>query len=166
MKDFQHENVLNLIGVSFSTDNSPRVIIPFMPNGDLLTYIREERHSPTVRDLITFAIEIAKGMEYLTSQKFVHRDLAARNCMLDEHLHVKVADFGLSRDVYEKNYYRTDNKAELPLKWMAPESMEKAVYDYKTDVWAYGVTVSSLIFSTCHHDAKPTNLSCFRYGRY
>ncbi|KAI1294773.1 Hepatocyte growth factor receptor [Halotydeus destructor] len=146
MKDFDHEHVLNLIGVSFSPDDgSPMVIIPFMPNGDLLKYIRDEHNQPNILQLLTFGIEIAKGMEYLSNQKFVHRDLAARNCILDQHLRIKVADFGLSRDVYEREYYKSEKKTELPVKWMAPESMEKNSYNMKTDVWSYGVTIWEVI---------------------
>lgn len=56
-------------------------------------------------------------------------------CRLDECMHVKVADFGLSRDIYERDYYSSDNrKNKLPVKWMAPESLEKGIYTSKTDV--------------------------------
>ncbi|KAK8773288.1 hypothetical protein V5799_012180 [Amblyomma americanum] len=73
-------------------------------------------------------------MKYLSDIRFVHRDLAARNCMLSEDFVVRVADFGLSRDIYEKDYYSSDNKTKLPVKWMAPESLEKGIYSYKSDV--------------------------------
>ena len=86
-------------------------------------------------------------MEYLTNQQFVHRDLAARNCMLEfieesDCFLVKIADFGLSRDIKAKNYYRTTNFYQrLPLKWMAPESIENGIYNTKTDVWSFGIVL-------------------------
>ncbi|XP_076323182.1 hepatocyte growth factor receptor-like [Tachypleus tridentatus] len=146
MKDFHHMNVLTLIGVCFDCDGSPMVIIPYMKFGDLLSYIRNENNSPTVKDLLQYGIQIAEGMKYLSELKFVHRDLAARNCMLDEDHTVKVADFGLSRDIYERDYYSSDNKkTKLPVKWMAPESLEKGTYNTKTDVWSFGVVLWELL---------------------
>lgn len=50
-------------------------------------------------------------------------------------MQIKVADFGLSRDVYERDYYSCDNRqTKLPVKWMALESLEKGIYNSKTDV--------------------------------
>ena len=54
---------------------------------------------------------------------------------LDDEMVVKVADFGLSRDVYEKEYYSCgDRKAKLPVKWMALESIQQGVFSTKSDV--------------------------------
>lgn len=146
MKDFDHIHVLRLIGVVRGDDSLPLVVLPFMQNGDLLTYIRCGENAPTVRDLMEFGIQVAEGMAYLSNLKYVHRDLAARNCMLDEQMQIKVADFGLSRDVYEREYYSCDNRqSKLPVKWMAMESLEKGIYSSKTDVWSYGIVLWELL---------------------
>lgn len=53
-------------------------------------------------------MQISAGMAYLSAQRFVHRDLACRNCLVGCNLIVKIADFGMSRDVYTCDYYKVN----------------------------------------------------------
>jgi len=151
MKDFSHGNILSLIGVSWDPSRKAMVLLPFMKNGDLRSYISNEKNRPTVRQLITWGIQIADGMEYLASLKFVHRDLATRNCMLDEELICRISDFGLSRDVIDRDYYtistttKTENDGKtiqmtprrLPIRWLSPESIESSKYTIQSDVVSF-----------------------------
>ncbi|CAB3363786.1 Hypothetical predicted protein [Cloeon dipterum] len=91
-------------------------------------------------DLMSFARQIALGMEYLASIRIVHRDLAARNVLVTSDMQLKVADFGLSRDVYEGSiYFKHQGPASLPLRWMALEAIERSMYTSASDVWSFGV---------------------------
>lgn len=99
----------------FTDENvNPMMVFEFMPHGDLAEVLRCQRRSSIEKDvpqltrseLMSVSLQIAKGMRYLASQRFVHRDLACRNCLVAEGPTVKIADFGMSRDVYTCDYYK------------------------------------------------------------
>uniref|UniRef100_A0A672YP34 receptor protein-tyrosine kinase n=1 Tax=Sphaeramia orbicularis TaxID=375764 RepID=A0A672YP34_9TELE len=150
MKDFNHPNVIRLLGVCLEVGSGhfpkPMVILPFMKYGDLHSFLLRSRlgESPMflpTQTLLKFMVDIALGMEYLSSRNFLHRDLAARNCMLRDDMTVCVADFGLSKKIYSGDYYRQGRIAKMPVKWIAVESLADRVFTVKSDVWAFGVTM-------------------------
>nr|XP_044621043.1 tyrosine-protein kinase receptor TYRO3 isoform X2 [Equus asinus] len=151
MKEFDHPHVAKLVGVSLRSRAKgrlpiPMVILPFLKHGDLHAFLLASRMGENpfnlpLQTLIRFMVDIACGMEYLSSRNFIHRDLAARNCMLAEDMTVCVADFGLSRKIYSGDYYRQGCASKLPVKWLALESLADNLYTVHSDVWAFGVTM-------------------------
>ncbi|VDM29268.1 unnamed protein product [Toxocara canis] len=83
-----------------------------------------------------FCIEGAAGLAYLESVKCIHRDIAARNVLLSETHQVKVSDFGMSD---ERTMMQDEKLDKVPIKWLAPETMQQRIYSLKTDVWSYGI---------------------------
>ena len=69
----------------------------------------------------------------------IHRDLAARNVRVSDDYVLKIADFGLARDVHMHEYYRKTTDGRLPVKWMAPEALFQRVYTSQSDVWSFGI---------------------------
>ncbi|VDO82499.1 unnamed protein product [Onchocerca flexuosa] len=80
-------------------------------------------------------------MKYLSSMNFVHRDLAARNCLVADQRVIKIADFGLVRSCYEKDYYKVMHRTWLPVRWMSQEAIQYGRFSEATDVWSFGVTL-------------------------
>ncbi|KRX23543.1 Protein roller-3 [Trichinella nelsoni] len=145
MSHFDHPNIVALRGVCFETE--PHwIILELMEAGDLLKYLRSVRATNSMpsqvslKDLLCIAIDVARGCTYLEEIHHVHRDLAARNCLITSRNPamrvVKIGDFGMTRDVYEEDYYRVEGHGLLPVRWMAPESMIDGVFTTKTDVWS------------------------------
>lgn len=149
MKAFSCHHVVRLLGV-VSKGQPTLVVMELMTNGDLKSFLRSLRPDaennpgrppPTLKEMIQMAAEIADGMAYLNAKKFVHRDLAARNCMVAHDLTVKIGDFGMTRDIYETDYYRKGGKGLLPVRWMAPESLKDGVFTAHSDCWSFGVVL-------------------------
>ncbi|XP_024135066.1 insulin receptor b isoform X2 [Oryzias melastigma] len=150
MKAFSCHHVVRLLGV-VSKGQPTLVVMELMTHGDLKSYLRSLRPDsennpsgappPSLKDMLQMAAEIADGMAYLNAKKFVHRDLAARNCMVAEDFTVKIGDFGMTRDIYETDYYRKGGKGLLPVRWMAPESLKDGVFTAHSDCWSFGVVM-------------------------
>ncbi|XP_078660786.1 fibroblast growth factor receptor homolog 1-like [Branchiostoma floridae x Branchiostoma belcheri] len=94
------------------------------------------------KNVYQVAQQIANGMAYISQAGYVHGDLAARNVLVGEDLLVKIADFGLTTDIYERGYQRQDAEQRIPLRWMAPERLlREGRYTSKSDVWSFGVVL-------------------------
>lgn len=165
----RHINIINLLGCC--SQNGPLyVIVEFAPYGNLKDFLFNNRpfgreqdrdnlqgppsppaHVITEKDLIKFAHQIARGMDYLASRRCIHRDLAARNVLVTDDYVLKIADFGLARDIQTTDYYRKNTNGRLPIKWMAPESLQEKFYDSKSDVWSYGI----LLWEIMTYGAQP-----------
>ncbi|EGD77336.1 TK protein kinase [Salpingoeca rosetta] len=159
MKQFSdpfHPNVVRLLGVI--TQSEPLMIITeFMANGDMRSFLRKNRPrdgkpgSLAMSDLVFMAADVASGMAFLSSHKFIHRDLACRNCLVAGDLTTKVADFGLSRSLNYADYYRKNGQALLPIRWMDPNTLCNGRYTVESDLWAMGV----LLWETMTYGCMP-----------
>ncbi|XP_042640806.1 tyrosine-protein kinase receptor Tie-1 isoform X1 [Tyto alba] len=151
-----HPNIINLLGAC-ENKGYLYIAIEYAPYGNLLDFLRKSRvletdpafakehgtaSTLTSQQLLQFASDVAKGMQYLSEKQFIHRDLAARNILVGENLASKIADFGLSRgeEVYVKK-----TMGRLPVRWMAIESLNYSVYTTKSDVWSFGVLLWEIV---------------------
>lgn len=156
----EHKNIVNLLGAcTKGRERDLWVLIEYCPHGNLLDFLRKRRDifeakwsTPTEHADVTFttidlyicSLQVARAMEFLASRRCVHRDLAARNVLVGEDYVLKVADFGLARDIYKEENYVKTTSGLLPVKWMAIEALVDRVYTHKSDVWSFGVLLWEL----------------------
>ena len=149
MSRLNHDNVVRLLGVCSGEESF--IMMEYMENGDLNQFLQRQRimsdnisglqeNEVTPIILLYMGVQIASGMHYLSSQRFVHRDLATRNCLMGKDFIVKISDFGMSRSLYESAYYRVQGTLVLPIRWMACETFY-GKFSVKSDAWAFGVTL-------------------------
>uniref|UniRef100_A0A667GVB1 receptor protein-tyrosine kinase n=1 Tax=Lynx canadensis TaxID=61383 RepID=A0A667GVB1_LYNCA len=163
MAEFDNPNIVKLLGVC-AVGKPMCLLFEYMAYGDLNEFLRSMSPHPvcslshsdlsgraqaaspappplSCAEQLCIARQVAAGMAYLSERKFVHRDLATRNCLVGENMVVKIADFGLSRNIYSADYYKANENDAIPIRWMPPESIFYNRYTTESDVWAYGVVL-------------------------
>uniref|UniRef100_A0A4W3JLG8 Focal adhesion kinase 1 n=1 Tax=Callorhinchus milii TaxID=7868 RepID=A0A4W3JLG8_CALMI len=142
MRQFDHPHIVKLIGVI--TENPVWIIMELCTLGELRSFLQVRKYSLDLASLILYAHQLSTALSYLESKRFVHRDIAARNVLVSSVDCVKLGDFGLSRYMEDSTYYKA-SKGKLPIKWMAPESINFRRFTSASDVWMFGVCMWEIL---------------------
>ena len=136
MQQFDHPHIIRLIGI---ISQSPVCIVMELAHmGEMRSFLQNSKSRLKLHTLIMYCYQLSAALSYLEGKNFVHRDVAARNVLVSSEDCVKLADFGLSRSLTEQCYYKA-TKGKLPIKWMAPESINFRRFTTSSDVWMFGV---------------------------
>uniref|UniRef100_A0A8C3GD55 Activated CDC42 kinase 1 n=1 Tax=Cairina moschata TaxID=8855 RepID=A0A8C3GD55_CAIMO len=140
MHSLDHKNLIRLYGVVLS--HPMKMVTELAPLGSLLDRLRKNQGHFLISTLCQYAIQVAKGMAYLESKRFIHRDLAARNILLASNEQVKIGDFGLMRALPKNDdHYVMQEHRKVPFAWCAPESLKTRTFSHASDTWMFGVTL-------------------------
>lgn len=153
-----HPHIVGVVGCIYG--NRPLLVLEFCAGGSLKAALTAVRTFKADGDggagapsfvvlfggagLATCGHQVALAMAFLEHHTLLHRDLAARNVLLtgQQQLECKLADFGLSRRVAPgSDYYRrtVGTSAAIPVRWMAPETLDDGVSTICSDKWSFGV---------------------------
>ncbi|XP_072027178.1 tyrosine-protein kinase receptor Tie-1-like isoform X2 [Amphiura filiformis] len=155
----RHINIVSLVGACRLGDML-YVALEHVSLGNLKNFLKESRTSISSdyadeavnmltnlshAQLISLALDVAKGMQHLADRGIIHRDLAARNILVGQSfdgLVAKVCDFGMSRG---DSIYRQSSNARVPVKWTAIEALTRQIFTTKSDVWSFGILLWEIV---------------------
>ncbi|XP_034026851.1 tyrosine-protein kinase JAK2 isoform X2 [Thalassophryne amazonica] len=158
LKSLQHENIVKYKGVCYSAGrHNLHLIMEYLPFGSLRDYLIKYKERIDHKKLVHYTSQICKGMEYLSSKRYIHRDLATRNILVESELKVKIGDFGLTKVLpQDKEYYMVKEPGESPIFWYAPESLTMSKFSVASDVWSFGVVLYELFTHSDKNRSPPT----------
>ncbi|KAG6745998.1 hypothetical protein POTOM_050508 [Populus tomentosa] len=114
------------------------VVVEYLAGGALKSYlIKNRRRKLAFKVVVELALDLARGLNYLHSQKIVHRDVKTENMLLDKTRTVKIADFGVARIEASNPNDMTGETGTLG--YMAPEVLNGNPYNRKCDVYSFGI---------------------------
>lgn len=147
MAQLRHPNVLLFMGACTDPGNMA-IVTEILPRGNGEQVLRDASLDLSLFKRLLMALDVAQGMAWLHQSKpqIIHRDLKPSNLLVDENLHVKVCDFGLSavKENGTEKLQDTDSVPGTPL-WMAPEVLMGKPFDASSDVYSFGIVLWEMV---------------------
>ncbi|XP_062393126.1 ribosomal protein S6 kinase alpha-3-like [Sardina pilchardus] len=148
--DVNHPFIVKL-HYAFQTEGKLYLILDFLRGGDLFTRLSKEVMF-TEEDVKFYLAELALALNHLHTLGIIYRDLKPENILLDEEGHIKLTDFGLSKESVDQ-----ENKAYSfcgTVEYMAPEVVNRRGHTHTADWWSYGVLMFEMLTGTLPFQGK------------
>uniref|UniRef100_A0A8C7PAZ7 Tyrosine-protein kinase n=1 Tax=Oncorhynchus mykiss TaxID=8022 RepID=A0A8C7PAZ7_ONCMY len=147
LKELYHHNIVKYKGICQEEGGRAiKLIMEYLPAGSLKEYLPRNKSQTSLKRLLSYAVQICQGMDYLGSRNYIHRDLAARNVLVENESTVKIGDFGLTKSIKDnEGYYTVKDDLDSPVFWYAPECLVHCKFYLASDVWSFGVTMYELL---------------------
>uniref|UniRef100_A0A8B9KE45 Ribosomal protein S6 kinase n=1 Tax=Astyanax mexicanus TaxID=7994 RepID=A0A8B9KE45_ASTMX len=136
---------------AFQTEGKLYLILDFLRGGDLFTRLSKEVMF-TEEDVKFYLAELALALDHLHSLGIIYRDLKPENILLDEDGHIKITDFGLSKEAidHDKRAYSFCGTIE----YMAPEVVNRRGHTQSADWWSFGVLMFEMLTGSLPFQGK------------
>ncbi|XP_036409514.1 tyrosine-protein kinase JAK1-like isoform X1 [Megalops cyprinoides] len=166
LRALYHQNIVKYKGIcSEEGGRAIKLIMEYLPAGSLKEYLPRNKAKTDLKRLLSYAVQICQGMDYLGSLNYIHRDLAARNVLVENENTVKIGDFGLTKSIKDnEGYYTVKDDLDSPVFWYAPECLVYCKFYRASDVWSFGVTMYELL-TYCETECSPMVVFLKMIGR-
>nr|XP_055071499.1 mitogen-activated protein kinase kinase kinase 20 [Misgurnus anguillicaudatus] len=139
-----HRNIIQFYGAILEAPNYG-IVTEYASGGSLFDYLSSsESEEISMKQIMTWAIDIAKGMHYLHTEApviVIHRDLKSRNVVLTTDKIPKICDFGASK--FHSHTTHMSLVGTFP--WMAPEVIQSLPVSETCDTYSYGVVLWEML---------------------
>jgi len=141
LSTLNHPNIIQCYGF-YNEKDKIIILIKYEEGGDLKKKIENQKNKYfKEEEIIDWFIEICEGIKYIHSKNIIHRDLKPQNIFLNKDNHIKIGDFGISKQLIDKNKASTTIGSE---NYLSPEIIKEQSYDYKSDIWNLGIILYEL----------------------
>lgn len=162
LQRLSHSNVVPLL--CYATNKIESSIVMELMDSDLHFLIQERFQSDssckvpfTLEESVDIMLQVAEAMKHIHEKRILHRDLKSHNILVKYEkgkgvLHVKVADFGISKEQEHSSTCSCQSMNMGTTRWMAPEviaapgqaqsssgSVEVPKYPFKSDIYSFGM---------------------------
>lgn len=144
MMKAHHPFIVNLC-FAFQTPSKFYLGLEYAPGGELFYHMGQLKQIQ-IDDARLYVAEIGLALEYLHSLGIVYRDLKPENVLLDVNGHIKLTDFGLSKEIMSTD--ETTSTFCGTAEYLAPELVMQMPYSYPIDIWALGILTYEMILGT------------------
>lgn len=151
-KQLNHENIIKL----YNTFEDDFYMYMLMELGEEDLFYFLEKHDLSDNDILNISYQLVQAIAYLNGKNIIHGDLKMENILMVNDK-IKICDFGLSsQNFFHFGYVGTPE-------YMAPEIIKKQIYNYKVDIWAFGIILYNLVygmhpFDMNRYSSKDNNL--------
>ncbi len=140
-----HPNIMKFY--HFEDHPEGKFLIVEYIEGKTLDQILDESpgHALPEEQVIKYAVEACKGLEYAHSEGVIHRDIKPSNIMVDVNGRVKITDFGIARVLKDSHTRHTGTVTSGTLLYMSPEQIQGEKCDARSDIYSFGISLYELL---------------------
>ncbi|KAL0909581.1 hypothetical protein M5K25_020463 [Dendrobium thyrsiflorum] len=160
LSQFEHENIVQYYGTE-KEESKLFIFLELVTQGSLASLYQKYRLRDTQVSAYTW--QILNGLHYLHERNVVHRDIKCANILVHANGSVKLADFGLAKEISSFNYLKS---CKGSVYWMAPEVVHpKKTYGHAADIWSLGCTVLEMLTREIPYPNVEWQHAFFKIGR-